>query len=92
MQEILPGQLWRWNFTVGDGSWFLTIINEKSRTHIVGDTVLIQRGDVLLVVSQPRSGEGPYGYETSHWLTALFKDRLVWVKLDDLVAVGEQVT
>lgn len=50
---IRPGQLWRWNFEVKDGTWFFEVVTSSSRNGFLTDQqhVIIKRGDTFTVTA-----------------------------------------
>jgi hypothetical protein len=65
---VTPGQLWRWNFNGGDGTFYLEIVSDARRTNawVPTGNVMITRRELLFIVSV--NDEGPLTYDdmTSH--------------------------
>lgn len=55
---VLPGQLWTWEFEVGDGAWFLSKVSDKRQNNpwSTGSVIGIRRGETFIVVSTNDSG------------------------------------
>jgi hypothetical protein len=96
------GELWRWEFSVGDGTWMLQAVSARAREEwwYNYDTVIVKQGDVLLVMSLDDVGPAQLpdvrGFEEKQsakkrWLVALVHDRLVWVTVDDMVMVARRI-
>lgn len=93
--NVVPGQLWRWAFTVGDGSWFSQRVTDEARFEPSTDglaVILLDDTFVVVVVDDP----GPYrmpDYSTLYdpvvavstvspkrWHVVLLDHALVWVE------------
>jgi len=61
--ELRPGQLWQWNFSFGDGTWWFTPVTEAGRTTPDwGRRVTMKRGDMFTLVTL--DDPGPYELPT----------------------------
>ncbi len=93
---VIPGQLWRWDFSVGDGSWFGQRVTDEARFEPSFDgTAVILRDDtfVIVVVDDPGPYEQPDylssvydpastspGMVAKRWHVALLNHALVWIE------------
>ena len=68
MKDLRPGQLWRWDFAVGDDGWrMLELVSEERRTGLVTpNTVFLRRGTVftVIVVDDPGPFDPNFGVVT----------------------------
>ena len=94
-RELVPGQLWQWQFGVGDGWWASQKVTEAGRYMNDLGYETMKRGDVFTVVTL--DDPGPYQlpqinglndigqYVTQPkklWHVVLFKDALIWMEHD----------
>lgn len=65
--DPIPGQMYAWEFTVGDGSWPIEYVTEERRhSYAVGRYGMLKRGDAFTVVSTDDAG--PYDLDNMGWL------------------------
>lgn len=87
--EPVPGQMWRWTFTAGDGSWMCEPVTESRRSDLTGGIVFVKRDDVFTVImlDDPGPFEVPTTVELNgclvsrahkRWHVVLLDGRLVW--------------
>lgn len=97
--KIEVGQMWKWNFNVGEGWWLLQAVSDAARREWKpNDNEVIRKNDVFIVVCTDDSGPAPamkenWDQATETWTliskparhhVVLFHDRLVWIKHSDL--------
>lgn len=89
--NLKPGQLWRWNFLVNDGSWLFQRVSTEGRTSVFADGWhFMKRGDVFTVVTVDDPGPydmrlpkvddyGMVSYDPpKRWHVVLFQGTLLW--------------
>lgn len=95
--NLRPGQLWVWNFSVNDGTWFFARVTTDSleRNAWFSDGhIILKRGDLFMFVSLNDPGleetELPVFGNTSQiiyepvrlWHVCLSKNNLFWIDRD----------
>ena len=91
--DLKPGQLWRWNFAVGDGTWFFQKVTSDARFQFMNGTyVALNNHDTFTVVAL--DDPGPYEMRfpglndlgqivsepPKRWHVVLCQFGLVWVE------------
>ena len=67
-RRVTPGQLWRWNFNGGDGTFYLEIVSDARRINawVSNGNVMITRRELLFIVSVNDEGPLTYNDMTCH--------------------------
>jgi hypothetical protein len=83
--DLKPGQLWKWNWRVGDGSWIFEIVTAARRlSPTIIASATMKMNDTFMLVST--DDEGPWGFNPHHdWVVALHRDVLIWMRRPDLL-------
>lgn len=89
-QQVKPGQMWRWDFQLFDGVWFLGVVSSEAKLNGNIKMAEIRRGETFVVVATDDEGPAILVFDENGLMAprpmhhvVMLRGTLVWIKPDE---------